>query len=116
MKETLNCYKVCIPKDSGEPEFTKTKPVVLAENESWIVLDTRHYEKIAKSKDWEFAYDVIERPKIYSRENDKYLGNGVFYSLHTRKTKRTSTIKKEIKKFIADKYGYLANIDLSFIK
>ena len=111
----LNKYEVKITT-SGKTEFLKSKVNILDQNETWIVLKTPHYEKIAKSKTWEFAYNILNKPRIYSNTNDKVLENGIFYTLYTTKTKRSSTIKNQIDKYIHDKYSYLKNVDLSFIK
>jgi hypothetical protein len=118
----LNEYTVRIMK-SGDTHFEVKKVPILAENETWIVLDTEHYEKVTKSKTFDFIHSRVEHHKIYKKdnetghfENDPLFGNGVFYKLHTRKTKRPATIRKEIKAFLDEKFGYLTNIDLSFIK
>lgn len=107
---------------SGNKEFLHDKVEYIAENDLWIVLNNDHFDKITKSDIFEFAHKMIEKPKISIKdgtgffENDPAIGNGIYYDLYTRKTKRASAIRNEIVDFIKKRYGYLRDIDLSFIK
>lgn len=113
--KTINHYEVEILKN-GEKTFKREKIEVIAENEGWIVLNTRNYDRVTKTKTFEFCHCRLDKPRLTARENDKIFKNGVFYEFYSYGTKRATTIRKEIAKFIDDRYGYLAAIDLSFIK
>lgn len=120
--KTINRYKVGILKN-GVNYFEKEKIKIALENDQWIVLDVANYDKITKTKDYDFSYPRVGVYKIRKKDNEtgwfkdhREYGNGVFYELYSEKEKRTSTIKKEIKEFLNEKFGYLSNIDLSFVK
>jgi len=119
---TINYYKVGILK-SGKNYFEKEKIEVALENDQWIVLNVKNFDKITKTKDYDFSYPRIGVHHIYKRDNEtgyfanhKTMGNGVFYQLYSEKEKRPSTIQKEIENFINEKFGYLSSVDLSFVK
>lgn len=120
--KTINHYKVGILKN-GKNYFEEEKIKVALENDQWMVLDNEHYDKITKNKHFKYSYPRIEVHDIYKKDNEtgylknhKQFGNGVFYKLYSETKKRPSTIRKEIEKFLNEKFGYLCNIDLSFIK
>lgn len=119
---TINYYKVGILKN-GESYFEQTEVGVALENDQWIVLDFRNFDKVTKDKNYEHSYPRIGVHRIWKRDNEtgyfsnhREWGNGVFYKLYSETKKRPSTIRKEIEAFLEEKFGYLASIDLSFIK
>jgi len=111
----IKLYEVRI-LESGKNTFETKEYEVLAENDTWIVLNTNHFEKVTKTKTFEFCNCRIDKARIDIRTRDKLLGNGVFYKFFTYKTKKPSTIRNEINKRVSEEYGFLSNIDLSFIK
>ncbi len=119
---TINHYKIGILK-SGESYFEKEKVGVALENDQFIILDVPTFAKLTKNKSYEFSYPRVGVHRIYKRDNEtgsfanhRTMGNGVFYELYSESKKRPNTIRTEIEKFIDEKFGYLAKIDLSFIK
>ncbi len=118
--KTVNHYKVTILQ-SGESFFEKEVIKVALENERFIILDTDRFDKISKDKSYicsqlgKHSITVRTTETGYFKDHKEF-GNGVFYSLYTDKNKRPTTIQKEIKEVLDEKYGYLATIDLSFIK
>lgn len=95
-------------------EFKAIELNVVAENDRYIVINDSCFTSVSKEKS---KYETcLEQTSIGLSANDSVWGNRITYSLYTTKTKRASTIKKEIEAEIAKKYGFfLGAIDLSFI-
>lgn len=114
-------YKVVICQKAGilneEDSFDVDDVGILAQNDRYIVLSDSRFTKLDKKKDRTYNMNhVVDHPSISIYNNDSCYGSGVDYTLYTEKNKRTSTIKKEIKIAIQDKYGWLVNdIDFSFM-
>jgi hypothetical protein len=99
----------------GEKKFEMQEFKVIGENDKYIAIDNYAFTSIRKEKcDWDTCLD---KPSIHLSANDSVYGTRVAYTLYTQKTKRASTIKKEIEAAIEKKYGFFARgFDLSFIK
>ena len=118
--KTINCYRVEVtdPMNGGiigrEKKFEVTPFNVIGENEQRLVIDNMRFTSIRKGKS---DYDTcLDKPSISLYANDSCWGTRVTYTLFTEKTKRASTIKKEIEEAIQKKYGFFAKgFDLSFI-
>lgn len=116
----INHYLVEVtdPKSAGiigpKQEFKVTELNVVAENDRYIAVDDFCFTSVRKEKS---RYDTcLEQPRISLTANDSVWGSRIMYSLYTGKTKRASTIRKEIEAEVAKKYGFfLGQIDLSFI-
>lgn len=110
--------EVTDPKSAGiigpQQKFEVTEFNVIAENDRYLVIDDYRFTSLRKEKS---KYDTcLEQVSIHLSANDSVWGNRITYSLYTVKTKRASTIRKEIEAEIAKKYGFfLGKIDLSFI-
>ena len=117
----INYYRVEVtdPQNSGiigpEKKFEAMELNVIGENAHCVAVDDAWFTTIKKKKcDWDTCLD---QPSISLHANDSCWGTRVTYSLYTVKTKRASTIKKEIEAAIKKKYGFFARgFDLSFIK
>ena len=98
----------------GEKKYEVMQFNVIGENDRYIAIDDYSFKSIRKEKcDWDVCLD---KPSIGLYANDNVYGTRVTYTLYTEKTKRASTIKKEIEEAIAKKYGFFARgFDLSFI-
>lgn len=111
--------EVTDPRNAGiigpQKEFRVTELNVVAENDRYIAVDDFCFTSVRKEKS---KYDTcLEQPKISLTANDSCWGNRIMYSLYTEKTKRASTIRKEIEAEIAKKYGFfLGQISLDFIE
>ena len=118
--KTINRYRVEVndPVNGGiigaEKKFERVEFKVIGENERRLVIDDPFFTSISKVKSgWDTC---LEKPAISLHANDTYGGTRVTYSLYTEKTKRASTIRKEIEAAIEKKYGFFARgFDLSFI-
>jgi hypothetical protein len=116
----INHYRVEVtdPRNSGiigpEKKFEAMELNVIGENEHCLAVDNAWFTTIKKKKcDWDTCLD---QPSISLHANDSCWGTRVTYSLYTEKTKRASTIKKEIEAAIEKKYGFFAKgFDLAFI-
>lgn len=116
----INHYQVEVtdPASPGiigrDKKFEVTAFNVIGENDKYIAIDDYRFTSIRKEKsDWDTCLD---KPSISLFANDSCWGTRVRYSLYTEKTKRASTIKKEIEAAIEKKYGFFARgFDLSFI-
>lgn len=95
-------------------EFQVIEFNVIAENERYVAIDDYRFTSLRKEKS---KYDIcLNQVSISLFANDSCWGNRITYSLYTEKTKRASTIRKEIEAEIAKKYGFfLGQIDLAFI-
>lgn len=119
--KTINYYRVEVTDPmnpgilGGERKFQTTSFNVIGENESRLVIDNEFFTTIRKEK---ADYDTcLDKPSISLHANDSCWGTRVSYTLFTEKTKRASTIKKEIEAAIEKKYGFFARgFDLSFIE
>ena len=89
---------------------------IVAENEWLWCLGTMHFATIAKGSQYGTTSRKIDKPSISFQMNDKVWGSNIEYNLYTFKTKRPSTIRKEIKKAVDEKFGFFMELDLSFIK
>lgn len=98
----------------AKQKFEVTEFKVIAENERYIAIDDYRFTSLRKEKT---KYDTcLNQVAISLHSNDSVWGSRISYSLYTDKTKRASTIKREIEAEIAKKYGFfLGKIDLSFI-
>lgn len=119
---TIKLYRVGILK-SGKSYFEQEEVEVAFENNQWIVLNDDVLTRLTKNQTYASTSDRIGYHKIWDKNEErgffkdhKYYGNGIFYKLYSETNKRPQTIKKEIAKFIEEKFGYLGTIDLSFIK
>jgi hypothetical protein len=118
--KTINRYRVEVtdPVNGGiigaEKKFERVEFKVIGENGQRLVIDDPHFTSISKTKsDWDTC---LEKPAISLHANDRSWGTRVSYLLYTEKTKRASTIRKEIEAAIEKKYGFFARgFDLSFI-
>jgi len=116
----VNYYHVEVtdPSNPGiigaKKEFERQEFNVIGENAKYIVVDNYAFTSLRKEKsDWDACLD---KPSISLHANDSCWGTRVSYTLFTQKTKRASTIKKEIEAAIEKKYGFFARgFDLSFI-
>lgn len=116
----INLYRVEVtdPQDGGiigrDRKFEAQTFNVLGENGRYIVIDDASFTSIRKSRvDWDTCLD---KPSIRMHARDKVYGTRVTYTLYTERTKRATTIKKEIEEAIKKKYGFFARgFDLSFI-
>jgi hypothetical protein len=116
----VNYYRVDVtdPANPGilgqSRKFEVEKFDVLGENGRYIVINNDTFTSIRKEK---YDYDTcLDKPSISLFANDSCWGTRVTYTLFTMKTKRASTIKKEIEVAIEKKYGFFARgFDLSFI-
>lgn len=99
----------------AEQKFEVTELNVIAENDKYIAIDDYRFTSL--HKDSKYKYDTcLNKVAISLFANDSCWGTRITYSLYTDKTKRASTIKREIEAEIAKKYGFfLGKIDLSFI-
>jgi hypothetical protein len=89
---------------------------VIAENDSYIVINDWYFTKLGKSNK-SYSNEVLEKEYIQVRNDNHILGDGVFYTLYSISKIRPSTIKNHIEKKISDHYGWLMNsLDLSIIK
>lgn len=95
-------------------EFQVTEFNVIAENDRYLAIDDYRFTSLRKDKS---KYDIcLNQVSINLYANDSCWGNRITYSLYTDRTKRASTIRKEIEAEIAKKYGFfLGQIDLAFI-
>ncbi len=86
---------------------------ILGENEKRYCINNLQFTSIEKIKS---KYSLsIGMPVIYSNVNDSCFGTRISYSLYTLNKKRKSTIKREIAKYIEDKYSAFMDINLSFL-
>lgn len=116
----INHYRVEVtdPANPGiigrDKKFEVTAFDVIGENDKYVAINDYRFTSIRKEKsDWDACLD---KPSISLYANDTCWGTRVTYSLYTEKTKRSSTIKKEIEAAIEKKYGFFARgFDLSFI-
>jgi hypothetical protein len=116
----INHYKVEVtdPANPGiigrDKKFEVTAYDVIGENDKYIAINDYRFTSLRKEKsDWDACLD---KPSISLHANETVWGTRVTYSLYTEKTKRASTIKKEIEAAIEKKYGFFARgFDLSFI-
>lgn len=108
-------YYVEIFKSRTEKNTYKIEKIEIGlENDKYIVLKDISFTKLAKEKN--LTYNEIGKPSIYIRDWKIESVDGIVYSLYTYKRTRPDTIKNAIHKFIKDKYGYLFNVNLEFIK
>jgi hypothetical protein len=116
----INHYQVDVtdPLNPGiigrEQRFEVAAFDVIGENDKYIAINDYRFTSLRKAKsDWDACLD---KPSISLHANNTVWGTRVTYSLYTEKTKRASTIKKEIEAAIQKKYGFFARgFDLSFI-
>lgn len=116
-KYELEIYRKPTHYSFQEDKF-EVKPLkIIAQNDRYIVLDTPFFCKIEKPhKERHTLNGVLNRPHI--RFKDPCSHEGVFYTLYTDKSKRPSTIQKEIEKEAHKRYGWLftEELDLSILK
>lgn len=112
------CVEVTDPLNTGivggDKKFEKQEFDVIGENNNYIAINDHRFTSLRKEKsEWDTCLD---KPSISLHANDSCWGTRVLYSLYTEKSKRASTIKKEIEAAIEKKYGFFARgFDLSFI-
>jgi len=111
--ETINYYRVEFADETGiiksEKTYKKTKQKILAKNDNYICLEDFRFTSLEIKE--------IGKPSIFSYANDRVWGNRVTYTLYSYKNVRPSTIKRQIKSHIKEKYGFFTkDIDLSFIE
>lgn len=104
-------------RDGGD-SYTVEEVEVAAENETYIIINDWYFTKLEKKKRRSDDYgDYVNHPSIRISVNDRWLDNGVFYTLYSTSKKRPSTIRSEILAAVRDKQGWLAeSLDLDFIK
>lgn len=116
----INHYRVEVtdPSNPGiigrEKKFEVMVFDVIGENNNYIAISDHRFTSIRKkNSEWDTR---LNKPSISLYANDNCFGTRVSYSLYTEKSKRASTIKKEIEAAIEKKYGFFARgFDLSFI-
>ena len=116
----INHYKVEVTDPANPGIIWRDKKIevtaydVIGENDKYIAINDYRFTSLRKEKsDWDACLD---KPSISLHANETVWGTRVMYSLYTEKTKRASTIKKEIEAAIEKKYGFFARgFDLSFI-
>jgi len=117
---TIYEYKVRVITESGilykvGNVFDLKEIQILKENDDYLCLDNKEFSTLSKSKAKSYAYPSVNIPVITHSINDDCWGTGVRYSIYTRKAIRNSTIKKQIEKYINQKFGSFISIDLSFL-
>lgn len=110
--ETINLYHVAIGDNTGiicaKKAYEVRKRKVLAKNDYYICLEDHSFTSLEIKN--------IGKPSIHSYANDNVWGNRITYRLYSYKNVRPSTIKRQIEKYIKDKYGFFSkDLDLSFI-
>lgn len=113
-------YKVEISDNSGvlglRNEFNMTEYEVIAQNDSYLVINDFAFTTLSKSDKKSF-YDCIGKHRIRLYANDKIWGNAIYYTEYSEKPIKASTIRSRIEKEILKKYSFfLGQIDLSVIK
>lgn len=113
-------YVVKIYRTPGIYEWNSDKFIneqvdVLAQNETYILINDWYFTKIRKKK---CDYDsYLNKPSIRIRTNDNIMDNGIFYDLYSEKPVKPSKIKSEIQAKISKDYSWLlGGVDLSIIK
>jgi hypothetical protein len=121
--KTINRYRVEIVSKQGiikqESFFKKQKESILAENDRLLVLDNEHFDRVSKrigDKTEKLLFSVIDSPSVHFYTNDTCFGTKVCYTCYSFKAKKPSTIKKEIKGAVEEKFGSFFDLDLSIIK
>lgn len=99
----------------GDNEFKVTELNVIGENSVNLVVDDIQFTTIRKSHD---RYSTcLNHDRIHVNVSDSVWGSRVTYNLYTDRTKKASTIRKEIEQAIQQKVGFFTSrIDLSVIK
>lgn len=113
-------YRVKMVFQAGRIEekgntFTENTYSIVAENNEYVCLNDYCFTSIKKkgNRDTE---TILGKKLIYSHINDRFWGTQITYTLYTDKKKRKSTIKREIKNYIDEKFSFLDNIDMSFLE
>lgn len=95
-------------------EFTVKDLNVVGENDKCFAVDDEYFTTIYKVD--RYTSQKINKPVICLHSDDRVWGSRIRYSLYTDKTKRASTIRKEIEAEISEKYGFFfRGVDLSFV-
>ena len=113
-------YDVSMYINSGRRDhksgFNIIEHKIAVQNDRMIVLNSEFFTQLDKKGKSYIRY-VLNRHDITCRTGDTtiddLLGRGVFYKLYTAKKVRRSTIEKQIKDFIRNKYGWLTS-DLDY--
>ena len=116
----LHHYRVRIIRNPGvynwnKNEFISEQVEIVAQNETYIVINDWYFTKIKKER---CSYETyLNKPSISIRTNDRSLDNGIFYTLYSEKPVKPDKIKSEIQAKISKDYSWLlGDIDLSIIK
>lgn len=119
--EIITRYHVTISDGTGilceKNKYEVNQYSVIGENDMFLCIDDWRFTTIKKIGDKYSTYEtVLNKPILWSAHSDKVWGNRVTYTLHTDRTKRESSIRAEIQRYIDREYGFfLRGVDLSFI-
>ena len=120
MKKEIYFYRVEMIFQSGRlsekigNKFLEEINNVLAENDSYIVVDDFCFTSIKKKTD--SAEQGLNKKRIYSHVNDRFWGTRIIYRLYADKKKKKSAIKRELSTYIKKEFAFLNGIDLSFLE
>ena len=99
----------------GDDSFTVKELNVLGENSMYLVVDDLRFTTI--KKDYDKYSECLNHERIHIYVSDNVWGSRVTYCLFTDRTKKASTIRKEIEAAIQKKVGFFTQrIDLSIVK
>lgn len=113
----INLYSVEIIKDPRwGNKFVKQEYEVGLENEKYVVIKDLHFTILDKKGDRSSSHHIIGNPSVSEWKTGLDSLDGIHYTLWTYKTKRPETIKREIQAFVEERFGYISNINLDFIK
>ena len=115
--EKLKYYHVEIINDPKvEHVYTYAEFDIACRNDTYIIVNDPNFTKLCIKKSSRNFDPAIGEPSIYELKMGLRYADGIRYSLYTYAIKKPETIKKEIDRYIKNKYGYLLNINLDFIK
>lgn len=87
------------------------------ENDTLLVLINDNFTRVRKKGKECFSYPILGKPSISVYNNDSLYGDAIHYTLYSATNKRPSTIQKEIRAKVKEKFGsFFGDIDLSIIK
>lgn len=94
----------------------KTETVKIAvQNATYVIIEDNYFTKLQKSGNDNFLFPIINKAKMSSQIDNSVFGTYVEYEYYGTKNKRPATIRKQMQKYIDEKFGLMANTDLSFI-
>lgn len=105
-----------LKSDKYENEYEVKELDVVAENELYLVLGDLHFTTLRKvSKEGSGLNPVLNKHTVSIRDHGIECLDGIHYTEYTTRNVQPETIKRRIRKFIEEKYGYMFKPDLSFI-